>query len=76
MTAALLGDPGKAEGFITEHLPIRNARELGFVHYPFFTQHNPFFEGLREDPEFLELMKQAKAEWEYFGSLPIPAVGG
>lgn len=53
---------------------IRNAIQLDFVHYPFFTQHNPLFAGLREDPEFVELMKQAKAKWEYFGSLPIPEV--
>jgi hypothetical protein len=45
------------------------AIKLGFVHYP-------FFESLRGDPEFMEFMQQAKAEWEYFGSQPIPAVEG
>jgi len=53
---------------------LRNAIELGFVHYPFFAKQNPFFESLHDDPEFIELMEQAKAEWEYFGSLPIPEV--
>ncbi|MGD8727736.1 MAG: hypothetical protein PVH40_08830, partial [Gemmatimonadales bacterium] len=55
---------------------LRNAIELGFVHYPFFSKHNPFFASLRDDAEFSELMEQAKAEWEYFGSLPVPAVQG
>jgi serine/threonine-protein kinase len=54
---------------------IRNAIRLGFVHYPFFSKHNPFFESLREDPEFIELMGLAKKEWEYFGSFPVPEVG-
>jgi len=53
---------------------IRNGIEHGFVHYPFFSQHNRFFESLRADSEFSELMERAKAEWEYFGSLPIAEV--
>jgi serine/threonine-protein kinase len=55
---------------------LRNAIERGFVRYVFFSQHNRFFENLHSDPEFIELMEQARAEWEYFGSLPIPAVEG
>ena len=66
---ALLGDRDKAIA------AIKNAVEHGFVHYPFFSKHNRFFESLHSDPEFIELMKEAKAEWEYFGSLPVPEVG-
>jgi TolB-like protein len=38
----------------------------GFINYPFLTRHDPFFEKLRDHPQFLELMETVRDRWERF----------
>ena len=65
---ALIDEPTKA----IAHL--QAAIEHGFVHYPFFTERNPFLARLKGNAKFTELMEHAKAEWQHFAALPLPTV--
>jgi hypothetical protein len=38
----------------------------GCVNYPFFVDHNPFLEPLRDEDRFKNLMETVKHRWETF----------
>ena len=42
------------------------AIDRGFINYPFLAQYDPFFEGYRAHPRFLQLAKTARDRWERF----------
>jgi len=43
---------------------LRTAIRLGFVNHPALTEHSPFLAGLRDHPEFRELMGTVKERWQ------------
>jgi TolB-like protein len=54
-------------GLRTEALDLlSNAVDRGFINYPFIAQHDPLIESIRGEPEFREILKKAKHEWESF----------
>ena len=42
------------------------AVDRGFINYPFLTQYDPFFEGLRSHPRFQRIMKTVHERWDRF----------
>ena len=40
--------------------------KLGYFNYPFFAKFDPFFNNLKEEKAFQELMKIAARKWEQF----------
>jgi len=42
------------------------AVDRGFVNHPFLSRHDPFFESLRDLPQFQELMNAVRVRWEAF----------
>ena len=42
------------------------AVDRGFINYPFLAQHDPFFERLRSQPRFQQLMETVRDRWERF----------
>lgn len=42
------------------------AVDRGFINYPFLARHDPFFEALRREPRFQELMQTVRDRWERF----------
>jgi len=63
---AITGDTAEAIVYF------RIAIDHGFVHYPFFSQHNPHLALLHGEPEFESLLARAEAEWRRFATVPIP----
>ena len=57
---ALLKEPDKAMSWL------ENAIERGQTNYPFLSKWNPIFEGLREEPRFVDLMAKVKKQWQEF----------
>jgi eukaryotic-like serine/threonine-protein kinase len=53
---------------------LRIAIDHGFVHYPFFSRHNPFLARLRGEAEFERLLARVEVEWRYFAGVPLPMV--
>ena len=45
---------------------LENAVRLGFINYPFLSQHDPFLENVRGEERFKKLMERVKYEWEHF----------
>ena len=45
---------------------IENAVNRGFINYPFLNEYAPFFENIRGDDRFRNLMARVKHEWEQF----------
>jgi tetratricopeptide (TPR) repeat protein len=45
---------------------LRNATRLGYINYPFLSQHDPFLDSLRVDGRFWVLMHEVKGRWERF----------
>ena len=42
------------------------AVDRGFINHPFLARHDPFFESLRSDPRFQQLMETVRERWERF----------
>ncbi|MCG8603906.1 hypothetical protein MJD09_02775, partial [bacterium] len=42
------------------------AVQRDFINYPFFSEHDPFLENIRNEPRFRKLMERVKDEWENF----------
>jgi hypothetical protein len=42
------------------------AVDRGFINHPFLARHDPFFESLRGDPRFQQLMETVQDRWERF----------
>jgi TolB-like protein/Flp pilus assembly protein TadD len=42
------------------------AVDRGFINYPFLADHDPFFESLRSQPRFQQLMTTVRDRWERF----------
>ena len=42
------------------------AVDRGFINYPFLARHDPFFEALRRQPRFQQLMETVRERWERF----------
>jgi TolB-like protein len=42
------------------------AVDRGFINHPFLARHDPFFESLRGDPRFQQLMETVRERWERF----------
>jgi hypothetical protein len=57
---ALAGEAEKALHWLTI------AVDRGFINFPFLARHDPFFEGLRNDPRFRKLMETVRGRWEGF----------
>jgi len=54
-------------GHIDEALNwVEKAINIGYINYPFLAFHHPFYEPLREEPRFKELMDKIKPKWESF----------
>jgi TolB-like protein/Flp pilus assembly protein TadD len=47
---------------------LSNASDLGYINYPFLSRFDPFFESLRRDDRFWQLMTRVKERWEHFTS--------
>jgi len=47
---------------------LSNASNLGYINYPFLSRFDPFFESLRRDDRFWQLMTHVKERWEHFTS--------
>ena len=45
---------------------LSNASNLGYNNYPFLSRFDPYFESLRRDERFWQLMTRVKARWEEF----------
>ena len=43
-----------------------NAVNLGFINYPYMSQHDPFLENIRGEERFKKLMERVNYEWENF----------
>jgi len=54
---ALAGMPDQALRWLTI------AVDRGFINYPYLSQHDPFFEGLRSLPRFQQLMEVVRDRW-------------
>ncbi|MGH9198077.1 MAG: tetratricopeptide repeat protein, partial [Acidimicrobiia bacterium] len=44
----------------------KNAVRLGMIHYPMFSELDPFLDNARRDPRFQQLVERVKSEWEAF----------
>jgi len=54
-------------GHIDEALDyVEKAINLGYLNYPFLAFHHPFYDPLRNEKRFLELMDNLKPKWETF----------
>ena len=71
-TAADLFPRFLAQGYALAGMPepalhwLAIAVERGFINHPFLARHDPFFEGLRDDPRFQELLERVRRRWESF----------
>jgi len=45
---------------------LENAVNLGFIHYPYLAEYNPFLENIRGEKSFKQLMQKVKYRWEDF----------
>ena len=60
---------------------LSHAVSRGFINYPLFSELDPFLAGLRQDPDFIELMGTVEKRWQDFDagqpstSLLPPTVG-
>ena len=45
---------------------LENAVNRGFLNYPFLSEHAPFFESIRGEERYKELLARVKREWEEF----------
>ena len=45
---------------------VEQAINLGYINYPFLAFHHPFYNPLRTNPRFIELMDDVKQRWEVF----------
>jgi len=61
-----------AQGYALAGIPERAlhwlavAVDRGFINYPFLAEHDPFFQALRSQPRFQELMGTVRDRWERF----------
>ncbi|MEN8251591.1 MAG: hypothetical protein ABFS32_21885, partial [Bacteroidota bacterium] len=45
---------------------LNNAVDRGFLNYPLIAEKDPFLENIREEKQFITLMKKLKYKWENF----------
>jgi len=45
---------------------VENAINMGYINYPFLAFHHPFYENVRKEPRFKELLDKVKPKWESF----------
>jgi hypothetical protein len=57
---ALAGQTGPALHWL------KRAVARGFINYPFLSQHDPFFQPFRANPEFIRLMDDVRQRWKRF----------
>lgn len=57
---ALAGEPERALHWLAI------AVDRGFINHPFLARHDPFFESLRDDPRFEQLLETVRHRWEQF----------
>lgn len=57
---SLIGENAEAVSWLA------NAVSRGFINYPLFSELDPFLAGLREEPEFVELMVSVERRWQSF----------
>lgn len=43
---------------------LEKAIDMGYTNYPFFSEYDPFFDSIRQEPRFADLMDRAKRESE------------
>jgi len=44
------------------------AVERGVINYPFLARHDPFFRGMSDDPDYLQLLAAVRLRWERFAA--------
>lgn len=61
-----------AQGFALAGMPepalrwLAIAIDRGFINYPFLARHDPFFETLRDQPRFNQLLEKVHDRWQRF----------
>jgi tetratricopeptide (TPR) repeat protein len=55
---ALIGDRDLALDWF------ERAIQRGYVHYPYFAEHDRFLDGLRDEPRFQDLLERCRTEWQ------------
>ena len=61
-----------AEGFAVLNMKddaffwLENAVNKGFINYPFLNEYDPYFQKIRKDKRFIDLMKKVKHKWNNF----------